>query len=242
MKSISWTDWGWQAVGRDGKTARIDGGAKKKDNIPYIKDGLVLWLDGIQKGGVVNQWIDQISGYSFDAVNGVIFDENHVRLDASQQQWLENLDFVAPEYTNATIEIAIEPSEASFSSMLFSPSTSRRIALEAYNSGIWRILWATSNQARRARLTMGQAIKTANVNSDFCLVNGEPIQIFDSAEAVGTSQKNTIGARISGNGAYQLGYTGKIFALRIYDRKLSQIESMANVRADNERFNLGLSV
>lgn len=215
---------------------------KTKDNIPYIKDGLVLWLDGILKGGVANKWVDQVSGYSFDSVNGVVFDENHVRLDASQQQYLENLDFIAPEYTNATIEIAIEPSVVAFSSVLFSPSASRRIALQTYDSGIWRILWATSNQARRARLTVRKVIKTANVNSDFCLIDGEPIQIFDSAQDVPASRQNTIGAYISNNGAYSKGYTGKIFALRIYDRKLSQAESMANVRADNERFNLGLNV
>lgn len=40
----------------------------------YIADGLVLWLDGIDKGDVPNCWIDKIAGHIFTASNGVTFD------------------------------------------------------------------------------------------------------------------------------------------------------------------------
>lgn len=72
------------------------------DEEDYIKDGLVFWLDGIDKGGVDGKWIDKVGGIVFTPDGDVEWGNNYVfgKLSAAKG--------VGYPYRESTIEFVLE--------------------------------------------------------------------------------------------------------------------------------------
>lgn len=78
----------------------------------YVQDGLVLWLDGINKGNTPDVWTDLISGYEYNAINGVEFNSDNVKLNGINQ-YFQNTSFNCPSLKSATIEVVCSASSLS---------------------------------------------------------------------------------------------------------------------------------
>ena len=200
--------------------------------VDYIRDGLVLWLDAIDRGDTVGAWVDKVSGHVFQGVNDPAFGADYVATSQPDGSYLINDTFPAYSSAEATIELAISYHTDS-TQLVFMPKTSvGGIAFGLYNNtgAIW------SSDSRRSIVT-ATGIKTASVRIDLAVINGLSATMSGGNVWNGGNVYNYIGRRQSGNT-----YTGKIHAIRVYNRQLSESEMLHNQKLDNKRFNLGLSI
>lgn len=219
---------------------KVIGQAKKP---LYVMNGLVLWLDGIDKGNVSGSWVDKISGYVFEGVNNPTFGDNYVATSAINDSYLLNSDFNTPLSETGTIEVCVSDFSVSGNQLIYMPaeiagepvSFSYKLAFGMYSGNA--IIWTASAKSR-PMVSFTQGFSVVSTNGTVSVVDGQEKQLSTNASYWGSqNQKNYIGRRYSGNG-----FTGKIHAIRIYDRQLTADEMIYNQRIDNKRFNLGLTI
>jgi hypothetical protein len=212
--------------------------AKKPET--YITDGLVLRMDGIEKGSTAGAWTDRVTGHVFEAVNGFMDGENYVGLNAESSQYLRNSTLnIGVEKTDSTIEVVI--SDYSNGMMIFFPKVARQIAFGTRASSN-NIIWSSGGSCDTVVYDNNSKIFSITYQSGYqnalALVNGVVPSLssgnyFDGAD----NTYNYIGCRPNNNYA-----TAKIYAIRIYNRCLTLEEMLHNQRVDNARFNLGLTI
>lgn len=198
----------------------------------YIADGLVLQMDGINKGAVTGSWVDQVSGVQFDGVNSPTFGTDYVQCSSSS--YLQNTSYNPPTGDEKTIEVAL--SDFSMSTMVvFMGNAANASTFGLY--GTKGAMW--SNYHDKPVVLTPNGLKTCSITEGLCYVDGA-VGTFDTTDNrhySGGNSTNFIGKRSSGSN-----FTGKIHAIRIYNRKLSANEMLINQRVDNTRFNLGLTI
>ena len=215
---------------------------KAKAPETYITDGLVLWMDGIDKGGTAGAWTDVAAGHVFTSVNGFTDGSNYVGLDAASSQYLYNSTFTAPSRFDGTVEAVI--TDFARGNMFFFPKTAGQIAFSTSGSTD-KIIWSTGGDMRPVPYdsTSKMFSITSDENNDtIAVVNGVHNEIkYDNAYWSGPDNTyNYIGRR---NYSTNYNYvTAKIHAIRIYNRRLTPDEMLHNQRIDNKRFNLGLTI
>lgn len=204
------------------------------DGVGYIRDGLVLWMDGINKGTVSGAWVDRTAGHVFESINGFTNGANYVGLSRSSSQYFRNATFTGPaEKEPTTIEVAI--SDYLGSSMAFMPrGTSVAFGVMSSAKGA---IWTSHDWATYA-INFPAGSKLFSINSDTVIVDGNKITSFGASEWwTGEDSYNYIGRRSTGT--Y---FDGKIYSIRIYNRILSQAEMLHNQRIDIKRYNIGIII
>ena len=206
-------------------------GGKKEDT--YIKDGLVFWLDGINKGSDNTAWTDLINGISFPYNSG-----QEIRSDSVYFNGNAGLTSSSPSLNHLVeycqIEIVIDN-----------------------NSGVI----ITPNKV--ANIAFGFATSNNNVICVTSLPNYEPYPlsyrgVFQKQKtSYSTNRHNLIYDDVVLNpimynswtiynpDVYEIGhkagsfkYTGNIYSIRIYNRHLTDEERIHNYNIDKKRFNL----
>ena len=202
----------------------------------YIKDGLVLWLDGIDKGGTPGAWVDKAAGYVFEAVNGFEDGADYVGLNAASTQYLKSASFSTPDCFVGTIEVVITDYAAK--SIIFMPKRNSQLAFGITTAGDG-IICSTNGDMKTVNITSGAKIFSV-CNNARAIIDGTAAT-FGSNNAWGGADNNYcyIGCRNTANPYYA---TAKIHAIRMYDRFLTEDEILHNQRVDNARFNLGLTI
>lgn len=203
------------------------------DSGGYVRSGLVLWMDGIDKGTTAGAWTDRAAGHVFTAVNGFEDGSNYVGLNAASSQYFVSASFPTQvEPADGTIEVVASDYGASM--LVFMP----------HASGLCFGFGGTQNQIiTGAKPSMGaicyypNGAKLFSINYSSCLIDGNAVAVSSRGYFAGTDDNTYIGRR--GTGFY---FSGKIFAIRLYNRKLSSAEMLHNQRIDNRRYHLGLSI
>lgn len=197
----------------------------------YIRNGLVLWLDARDKGNSTGSWVDKIGGHIYQGVNNPTFGPDYVATSQSNDSYLINETFPVYSSDEATIEVAFSDYTDS-TQLIFMPKTAAGgIAFGLYNSGI---IWCSDHTNK---IVMERNVKTASIRFNLAIVNGKSAHLDGGNVWSGGNNINYVGRRQSGNI-----YTGKIHAIRIYNRQLSENEMLHNQKLDNKRFNLGLNI
>lgn len=205
----------------------------------YVDDGLVLNLDGAQKGNTADTWTDLVGGHAFGASNGVTFGTNYVELDSNQNQYLSNTSFTVPSSSDGTIEIAFSGFSSRSTIIVFYPSSGGLLAFGYYGSSENGIIWKTAGSGNTVKaISSSISIKTASINYDRAIIDGTLASKGSAQAWSNTNGTNFIGKR-SNNTAY---YKGKIYSIRIYNRRLTEEEILRNQRVDNYRYQLGLNI
>ena len=230
----------------------------------YVQDGLVLHLDGIDKGNVANQWTDLINGVDFpnhgatELENGWQFDG----VDDYMGYLNDNSKSLNLKAGDCTIECCCydnslnNDSGTSHAGMaIIYLGQNNATGTNATNS-VYLSLVYNANQ----RYINGVYVKgTTNVWQDqkVDIVAEHTISVneergYDNETSLSTLNANhwdsmnggrTIGARWHPSLNRAVGFLlGKIFAIRIYNRILTETEMRQNQRVDNARFNLGISL
>lgn len=205
-------------------------GSKKEDT--YIQDGLIFWLDGIDKGNDPTAWTDLIGGYTFPYSEGAVIESNGVvnMYSQSVQQ-----AFDAPAST-CTVEGVSNYCSNSWGILLYGGKYNDVILV---NGGGIITTGNVNTVGCRVFRTNLRTTTTVSCHNDFLMLNGN-IHTYTEVSNWGQyfNNKFVIGGR-SVNGYKN---TSKIYSIRIYNRQLTEEEMLHNQRIDNVRFNLGLNI
>ena len=215
------------------------GGGEQYDADSYIQDGLVFQLDGIDKGNDATKWIDRKGGIGFPyiaATSEVLTDSVHF----TGSGYLTGDALITPSfaYDSMTIEVACTyDTRSGTNHVVLVCNVAPNFAFGWYNrttlrcsSGISKPVWSTSDMT---------VLKTYSITSDHSLAN---INVSLTAGS-NTQFSNSSGAIELGGRSYNStsGYSGDVYAIRIYNRQLTLAEMAFNQAIDNERFNLGIA-
>lgn len=208
----------------------------------YIQDGLVFFLDG--KDFVAGQaWVDKIGNVAFTMID-CTKDGNGVRFNGTSSHGSRNanLDFPNQSYT---IELVYKLEKAvnaqADSQVIFNSGISGGFALGiAYNDQrglrIFTNQVATSN-ANLAYEAPGVGTHRYSLNKDVAVVNES--KLTTNAYAVGNWGAITDGSTIGSNfSATSWFFKGVIYAIRVYNRLLTESEMIANQFVDKNNYNL----
>ena len=208
--------------------------AQNNDECPYIKNGLVFWLDGILKGTDSSKWVDRIGRREF-TLTGCTFAETGVTFSDTNSGGDYNGSIDVP-WNTGTIECAVD--NLPTNSIILMPYNQNG------NSNIGMIKGTGTNLGYRldgsgtprAYVTAGAQTVSINIQS---VVYDKKISRFQNNEIWSNSNsKTTLGYR---NGTKPYHFIGTMYSVRIYDRLLSTDEMLYNQTVDCNRFNLELN-
>ena len=202
---------------------------------PYITDGLVFWLDGIEKGAYQGSWTDLKGGVVFTN-HGAQFGSDHVLF--SNGAYLQNFSSgaIGSIADGATIEVAFIRDNLNGSQILFMQNFSDG-ELPVFGTSGNTVVFST--KVRPSPDIGAELTVCASLNIYTKIVNGtQPGMGITDNWGVRPNYGTVIGCRQPSSN----NFNGKIYAIRIYNRSLSAEEMIFNQRIDNARFNLGLSI
>ena len=233
----------------------------------YIKSGLVLWLDGVDKGDNSSLWPDKCGSYDFTLSN-CTFGTNGVVFNGSTSRGSNNGGF-GVSISSATIEYCIDMNtdNGEFTNgCVLSPTQGN----SRYNIGA-EVRYEDENHlfgmtAIDFRSTDGyRALPTASISNK--IIFSASVSASSSSEHVNTginmfngisgtwgnpatftpnnsNTETTIGARHRNtmSPGWNMIFKGTIYAIRIYNRQLTAAEMLHNQRIDNARYNMGLTI
>lgn len=202
----------------------------------YITDGLVLHLDGIDKGTTdTTKWVDLVGGLVWVNDGAVRGDTYWQFNNTSTYYVLKNTDVLSFGVNSHTIEVCYDSTKNS--GLIFAPKTNNVITLGlgdstqiVWNTGAYKPVWQSTSLVGVHAISVNKA----RALQDLTMQLSSAINDY-----FGGGAYNGIGGR-STNTSYQ--FNGKIYAIRIYNRLLSYDEMQQNQRIDNERFGLGLTI
>lgn len=216
---------------------------------------LVFQLDGLHKGPTAGKWTDLKGG------NGGVVWDNHgaTELDDCWQfdgsSYLDSQNMVAHEPRTCTIEVVIDSGLTNQHYFVFTDGS--KMVLYYYNNYQNQDIWASrghTNSTGYGGITTSHLTSPDNGNgkkivsvtgNDQNTVGGKVNGVSRTATSTsyGAGPKAIIGGLWNAtNNELRMPFTGKVYAIRIYDTILSEADMLANQRLDNQRFNLGLTI
>lgn len=203
----------------------------------YVLDGLTFQLDGINKGSKSGVW-QNLRGSAEYINNGAEFLANGVRFQGTA--YLTGTSDLAAFYdqTDYTIEVVYSiPSELpAVQQILFS---NKQNIYPSFGFNANKQLCIASNGNLIAGFTViptTEGIHYASANNSRLLFDGTLITSRSTNAAFSHGEISSIGGRQKTSGVLDSGFTGIIYAIRIYDRLLSEAEMGANQEVDIARF------
>lgn len=217
----------------------------------YVSDGLIFHLDGIDRGGVDGKWIDLIGGKEF-TLTGVTIPTNNncVQFSGTNTSYGVYNGCVSGDFQNETIEICVEKSGTDRAFALSQPKNTATgkfgisvIYAQDSGSGIYYVADGKYYAAKNISGVAFHDYKTISMTHDgaSCI----DLSLAQKSDTTGywtaqTSGKTYVGIRNS-SGSSRYPFKGKIYSIRIYNRKLSLGEMQHNQMVDNVRFGLGMN-
>ena len=198
----------------------------------YVQNGLVMHLDGIDKGQTAGRWTSLV-GSTYYTLNSYSTSESNAVL-MSGTGVISGTNSVAVTYNAGTIEVCYER----ISGNIVIYAGSNGLAFIFASAGITFGVASSKNQWNCASIP---SLATASVNSSLLFVNGSNIGTSISNNSWGSANAACpIGGRTAGTNRYYANV--RIFSIRKYNRKLTQAEMLQNQKVDNTRFHLGLNI
>lgn len=208
---------------------RVCGG--KAEGLEYIQDGLIFWLDGINKGNDPTAWTDLVDGI-------VLTGNATVRDDCFEFNGSQKLSSSvelppSPNYLY-TVEVCAQ-NESPVGVIIASGNwnTAGNIFLSLENGQLYN--YSNAGNFDKNNLI---GLYAASFTSSYYVVNGVQRVPGGGGKINWTNNGTVIGAR-STNTKY---FKGRIYSIRVYNRILTGEEIIHNQRIDNVRFNLGLNI
>lgn len=211
--------------------------APKED---YIKNGLIFQLDGYDAAN--SSWVDRIGSREFTLTDCTV-DSNHgVVFNGTSSQ---AVNYSQP-FAGATIEAAIKLNSSPLNKWhpIFGQLSKRgEENIILYLTNDYRLATRATDSSATQRYYAYQQIMAlsayqdgsdARVNGDATTASSSNLAPYNYADGLILIGRRTL------TGSTRL--NGVIYAIRIYDRKLTVDEMLHNQRLDNKRFNLGLTI
>ena len=208
---------------------RYMGGGGAPVPTDYIQDGLVFWLDGIDKGPNEGYWTDLKGGcqYSYPASGTTVLDKG---VEFTSQVTMHLASGTVPNNSGYTIEVCFVKSGGGSPTGIFSiesGATSGSIAVAINNN---KNMFMQRQKCILENPTL-DSLSMYSYNLDVCCVNGNQ-GTFTGTDYWSVGQNNVGVGAIYGT----RGIIGIIHSIRIYNRKLSLLEMKHNQSIDSQRF------
>lgn len=204
---------------------------------PYMKNGLVLWLDGIEKGPMSDRW-QNLMGNSYYPFNEATSIENNAVLFDGTDGLQETGDITYVDGTVGTIEICGQFTQSQNDALIFTSGDADGIAAFKANGKLtYKSIAPFPNSLTFDNVnTIVLSPFTASLRSTGGFLNG--------VASTGTAGDgwSADSKRICGKSGFQFNAKMRIYSIRVYNRLLSDAEILANQRIDNNRFLLGLNI
>ena len=211
----------------------------------YIQDGLVLWLDGIEKHIELGGWLDLAGSRLFTIHGAVARDDCFFFSDA----YCSFNDLKYNRY-DVTIEVVVKKQRTGWMSIFVTNgdyTNYRTPAAIRFESDTTIGFDAITDSPIREPLFVSPIPIldhrcTISAKSDMVVINGQDCTRGNNGAY--SSQGNcVVGGRWWQNSFFSTGrFYGEICCVRMYYRLLSRDEMLHNQRVDNIRFNLGLTL
>lgn len=218
-------------------------------NSGYITKGLVLWFDGLNRGGTPGQWVDRVGGNVCTLYGNVTELSDCVTFNPASENEQYGI-------LSSTVLVDKDVGTVEFVLRLDNLSTIGRPVLTMYSGymgGSFASKSGTSPYGPAMRwycygssmyyytfdgidIESNNLIYTASAHSDFALCNGSS-GTKSTVSGWPARSYPRIASRGEGNP-----FVGSIYAIRLYNRHLTQAEMLHNQRLDNKRYNLGLTI
>ena len=192
----------------------------------YIQDGLIFQLDGIERGDEPGKWKELVSGIAYNVQNNVT-GNNSVTLPPSI-----NLNTMKGD-KSSTVELC--------TIKLYHATGFRQVLVNGYTAlsmqlvGSRAYIYQTSDNLDKNAYSLKNGVQCTAIKTDYVVQDGlkTPVNQYGY-------WSEAIEVLLGGVAAHT--YSGKIHAMRVYNRQLTDDEILYNQRVDNIRFNLGLDL
>lgn len=193
----------------------------------YIQDGLVFQLDGIDKGN--DAWIDRKGQKEF-VLHNVVTNSNNMEFNGTNS-YAECSSTLGYDSATHTLEVVWEGNKVT-GVPFFGGPTSAELCLLPQGTPLRRLSFGTG---MNFIVNQPDELKMISANADNIIYNAG--WIGTSAELETNDSYNQTVASV---GRYKFSnyFRGKIYAIRVYNRKLSALEMLQNQLIDIQRFGL----
>lgn len=230
------------------------------ENITYVKDGLALWLDGIDNGGEgvhltdLTEWKDLSGNGCNFALNDVTATDKAVCFNGSSSYGRISNDNLATLLTGLkerTVEVVCKLNNTSNVQVIFLGLGNTGVSNGS--AGLWYRpassgfkVTSYSNKPVPVSDNITEACSYSIVfgnsdSNDYSFYqNGNAMSLASSATGtMANLTATTIGARLY-SGSYGYFMNGEIYSIRVYDRQLTESERLQNLMLDRKRFGISL--
>lgn len=202
----------------------------------YITDGLVFQLDGINKGTTdTSKWVDLVGGITFTEPNSTsVHMTDHIHLTA--QERLVGDYMPSFSYDTHTIECVIDnPGQNWIFVILLKPAS-----VSFYRNSAKR--WCNGGNGSRETISqkLADGKNIFSFNKDMFIQNGQSYATEANTWGNYNPTYPIINSFRQDSQSYSKEYD--LYAIRIYNRILTNDEILHNQLLDNKRFNLGLTI
>lgn len=203
----------------------------------YVTNGLVFFLDG--KDFVAGQpWVDKIGSVSF-AMTDAAKDGNGVRFNGTSARGVstDTTDFPSQSYTiEMVVKLEKAVSASADSQVVFNSAKSGGFALGYGYQSSKKVF---TNQAGTTSKNIsyefpGIGLHRYSVNKNVSVLNGNTLTKIETVGNWGVATSPVIGSTYSGSFYFK----GVIYAIRVYNRLLTEDEMKQNQMFDLENYNL----
>ena len=191
----------------------------------YVRDGLILFLDGLNQGNEAGKWIDTIGGKEFTLANATQ-NANHISFANGNARCPDSLAY-------QTIEIVCNITAATGYMTLWTANGDKHCNIFKNNNNLGfggnssdPSISLAINVIRQYSALFGTAYTDIKVNN------------ITQTTGNATAWSSTPSGMNIGyyNGNYNL--TADVYAIRLYNRQLTDAERLQNYQYDVQRFGL----
>lgn len=212
-------------------------GGEEPIECPYITDGLIFWLDGIERGGVTGQWKDLIGGKIF-TLYGVTEETDGVTFAGTTSSYGIYNGAVSSDWKIETIEATRATSEGTNACIFCPAGASSPIGIGLIFASAKDNCCIQIDGSTYSKFLTYSGWKRLSLNKDHGIRNGSVSVSKSGTDSWGknTSGNTYLGVRYTSSLAKP--FSGKLNSIRIYNRWLTEDEMKANQAVDATRFNV----
>lgn len=210
----------------------------------YVTDGLIHWLDGINKGASDGTWVDLIGGHIYTNYGDVTPISNGFYFDGVDDRFYNNTFTTVTAPTTHTIEVVLSGAQVGstggyclFAAYAANGTASvKRFYVSFVGDYSTIALASTSNSPLYSYSSASDIKSIVSCPDGRCYINNIPAVSTRDGYFSYNGGANRVGCGYYNSNRHF--YKGNIHAVRIYNRSLTAEELAHNHALDLLRFNL----
>ena len=196
----------------------------------YVQDGLILHLDGLNRGGNTGEWVNLVDGNIFTLDGNYTENDNGVTFASASL-------YTITIYEPVSVQFVINNRNNAFAALFHTNTRDKSI----YTLTNGDLLFGVSNSENPGYTVATPHDQIISVSADFNgknyddpRINGAPVEKVKNPDRWASLYTGTKFGKY--NNAYP--FVGDILSIMFYDRQLTEAEKAKNFAVDMRRFNI----